>query len=671
MKSSPKPRQFWQALASDKETVEQTPRLMMRVLRNRHVWIAAVITALLVSVYYHEVFQDVWGVGQIGSFLSFGLTRATIWRILFLVPVIYVAVTLGIGGGLSMLILVTAVMFPRIFSISSAQVEALFETIAVLVVGALVLLLLWILQVDRQRLAHLERTQNQLNLQVKRLSMLHVISGIVSQSLQLNQVMSEAVDKLCQLMAIDATWIHLWEPTKGELKLASANGLSPMNDADRDRLAGSLLPIVTRAVREPTVIPSVLADPSFKGTILLREGLQTVVFVPLLSRGEPVGCLSVGSRTEREFAADELDLLQAIGDQISVAIENARSYEREHRAAEALRESERSYRELFENASDAIWVHDLSGVIVAANPAMEKLTGFTRGELVGGNVSMFLTNEGLEQVEREAHQKVLRGQYAPPYEQTLVRRDRTEVAVRIGTNLLLKNRHPWAFQHIGHDVTEEKRIQDNLRYYVQQVSQAQEAERKRIARELHDETAQALVVVARNLDDLANGNSKVTANDIREQVRNILKEVRNFSQQLRPSVLDDLGLVPALKWLATDLTNNWNIATEVQVAGQPRQLSKEAELVFFRIAQESMTNARRHAKASKVQVKLEFSDKSVKMTVSDNGAGFEIPQRVSDFARIGKLGLAGMQERAKLIGGTSSIQSTPGLGTSVILEAPA
>jgi len=187
---------------------------------------------------------------------------------------------------------------------------------------------------------------------------------------------------------------------------------------------------------------------------------------------------------------------------------------------------------------------------------------------------------------------------------------------------------------------------------------------------LHDETAQALVAVARNLDDLANGNSKVTANDIKEQVRNILKEVRNFSQQLRPSVLDDLGLVPALKWLATDLTNNWNIAAEVQVQGQPRQLSKEAELVFFRIAQESMTNARGHAKASKVQVKLEFRDKSVRMTVSDNGTGFEIPQRVSDFARIGKLGLAGMQERARLIGGTFSIQSTPGLGTSVILESP-
>jgi len=670
LKNSPKPSRLRQAFGSNREALDQTRRLMVRALRNRHTWIAAAITALLVIVYYDEFFQNVWIIGQIGSFLSFSLTRATLWRILFLVPVIYAAVTLGIGGGLSMLLLVTIVMLPRIFSISSAQVEALFETIAVLIVGILVLLLLWILHVDRQRLAHLERTQNQLNLQVKRLGMLHVISGIVSQSLQLNRLMSETVDKLCQLMSIDATWIHLWEPSRGELTLAGAHGLSPMNDAERRGLANSLMPIITRAAREPTVIKSVLADPVFKTTVLLREGLQTAVLVPLLSRGEPVGCLSVGSRTEREFAPDELDLLRAIGDQISVAVENARSYEREHRAAEALRESERSYRELFENASDAIWVHDLNGTIIAANPAMEKLTGFTRGELVGGNISIFLSDEGREQVEREAHQKLLRGQYAPPYEQTLLRRDRTEVTVRIGTSLLLKDRRPWAFQHVGHDVTEEKRVQENLRYYVQQVSQAQEAERKRIARELHDETAQALVAVARNLDDLANGNSKVTANDIKEQVRNILKEVRNFSQQLRPSVLDDLGLVPALKWLATDLTNNWNIAAEVQVQGQPRQLSKEAELVFFRIAQESMTNARRHAKASKVQVKLEFRDKSVRMTVSDNGTGFEIPQRVSDFARIGKLGLAGMQERARLIGGTFSIQSTPGLGTSVILESP-
>jgi signal transduction histidine kinase len=281
---------------------------------------------------------------------------------------------------------------------------------------------------------------------------------------------------------------------------------------------------------------------------------------------------------------------------------------------------------------------------------------------------MFLSPAGLEQVEKEAHQKVLRGQYNLAYEQTIIRRDGSEVIVRIGTALLLKDRKPWAFQHVGSDVTEQKRIQDNLKFYVQQASQAQEAERKRIARELHDETAQALVAVARNLDDLANGNLKFTANDIREQVRAILKEVRNFSQQLRPSVLDDLGLVPALKWLATDLTNNWQMAADVQITGEPRPFSKETELVFFRTAQEALTNARRHAKAGKVTIKLEFRDKSARMSVTDDGQGFQPPPRVGDYARLGKLGLAGMQERARLIGASLSVQSTLGLGTTVALE---
>jgi signal transduction histidine kinase len=276
----------------------------------------------------------------------------------------------------------------------------------------------------------------------------------------------------------------------------------------------------------------------------------------------------------------------------------------------------------------------------------------------------------MTKVDKEAHDKVLRGEHAETLEQELVKEDGSVVIVQMGTSLITKDGQPWAFQHIARDVTEEKRIQDNLRFYLQQVGQAQEAERKRIARELHDETSQALVVVSRNLDDLASGNTKLSIQDIKKQVRSILQGVRHFSQQLRPSILDDLGLLPAVKWLASDLIKNYNIIADVEVVGNQRKLPPEADLMLFRIIQEALTNVRKHSEANRVCVRVEFADHNTKVIVSDNGKGFEMPARVDDLARTGKLGLTGMQERTQLLGGTLTIDSKLGKGATVTVEVP-
>jgi PAS domain S-box-containing protein len=353
-----------------------------------------------------------------------------------------------------------------------------------------------------------------------------------------------------------------------------------------------------------------------------------------------------------------------------MAVENSRLYESERLAAEALRVSEKNYRELFENASDAIWVHDLSNKIIAANSALARLTGYQRDDLIGASVSMFLSSHGLAKMDKEIHEKALRGEVTVPYEQELIKKDGNKVTVQIGTSLITRNEKPWAIQHIARDITEEKATQENLRFYVHQVSQAQEAERKRIARELHDETAQALVVVSRHLDDLASGNPTLSLEDIRAQVKSILQGVRRFSQELRPSILDDLGLLAAVNWLASDLKENCGIVANVEMAGSPRQLSPEAELLLFRIVQEALVNVRRHSQASRVDIKMEFADRSTKAIVSDNGKGFEAPARLGDLAKSGKLGLTGMQERAQLLGGTLTVKSEVGKGTTLTVEVP-
>ncbi len=220
------------------------------------------------------------------------------------------------------------------------------------------------------------------------------------------------------------------------------------------------------------------------------------------------------------------------------------------------------------------------------------------------------------------------------------------------------------------NIAQEKKLQENLRLYSQKVGEAQEAERKRIARELHDETVQALVVVSRHLEDLALGETDLTIADIRKEIQKILEGVRQFSQQLRPLILDDLGLIPAVQWLASDLANNYKIHVATEITGKSRTLSSATELMLFRIIQEALTNVGKHAQAKNVTIKIDFADNSIKVTIKDDGKGFVLPGGVSDFTHTGRLGLAGMQERAQLMGGILDIKSELGKGTHLTVEVP-
>jgi len=129
--------------------------------------------------------------------------------------------------------------------------------------------------------------------------------------------------------------------------------------------------------------------------------------------------------------------------------------------------------------------------------------------------------------------------------------------------------------------------------------------------------------------------------------------------------------LPALEWLASDVTEYSGIATTVNVIGSKRRLSEEAEQVLFRIVQEALRNVWRHAEATQAEVMVGFNKGKTKITVDDNGKGFSLPKMMGDLARDGKLGLAGMQERAQLIGGTLRVQSRLGKGTSITVEVPA
>lgn len=345
------------------------------------------------------------------------------------------------------------------------------------------------------------------------------------------------------------------------------------------------------------------------------------------------------------------------------------------KAEAALRESEKNFRDFFESALDAIWIHDLDGRITAANEAVSRLVGYSMDELQGAHVSLFLTPEGMN-LAREVKLRLLQHQPVVPYEQRFIKKDGTEAICMVATNLIIGGGEPMAFQNIATDVTEEKRLYDNLRFYLKEITRAQEEERKRIARELHDSTAQTLIALLHKIENFLNEKSRLPEGETKtiwgfhEQIRDVLQEVRRFSRDLRPSILDDLGLLPALEWLTGELKHEYGIDAGLKVTGTQKRLSPEAELILFRIVQEALRNTTRHARASRAEVIVEFVDSKIKVSISDNGVGFKIPVNLGTLTQTGKLGLTGMQERAQLLGGSLKLDSEMGRGTVITVEAP-
>jgi PAS domain S-box-containing protein len=338
--------------------------------------------------------------------------------------------------------------------------------------------------------------------------------------------------------------------------------------------------------------------------------------------------------------------------------------------------SEENFRELFQNASDAIWIHDLDGRVIAANRADEEMVGYALEELLGRDVREFLTDDA-RQVAAQVRQKLLQGEPVEPrYEQQLRRKDGSEALIEVTTRLIKKGGRPIAFQNIARDISRKRQMQDNLHFALQKVLVAQEEERKRIARELHDGTAQSILLLIHRLDAaVTNLNDKLT--DTERQVleellsltRRTLTDIRRFSQELRPAILDDLGLMAALEWLADRMSAEDKIRVDVASERSLPELSHQEQLVLFRVAQEALTNVRRHARANRVFVRLWSVSGRVHMLVEDDGRGFQ-PPSTDDNLDGSKLGLIGMRERIQLLGGSLDIKSEIGKGTVVTASLP-
>ncbi len=224
---------------------------------------------------------------------------------------------------------------------------------------------------------------------------------------------------------------------------------------------------------------------------------------------------------------------------------------------------------------------------------------------------------------------------------------------------------------LAHMARQVRRAREALESYIADITAAQEEERKRLARELHDQTIQSLVALNQRVQmarralahDPARADEKLA--ELQALLMETVAEVRRFSQALRPIYLEELGLVPALEMLARDSQAGTTMQVTFETVGTPRRLPPAAELAIYRIVQEALNNAARHAQARAAHVRLVFDGPGLVVQVSDDGVGFVVPEQVSELAARGHFGLMGMHERAHLIGARLAVRSQPGQGTIV------
>lgn len=501
-------------------------RLAWRLAGERGFWIVATMFVALTLLHYLRPRLSLVSIGFV--------ERHAIERVVFLLPVALATFLYGQTGGLVVLLLSVLVMLPRVFLISAFPGDALLETLAVGVVGYLVI---WIIAAQ-------EREKQLRQAAIRRLKAINIISTSVTQSLELEEVLNNALPQVLEATQLQLGCIFLVDRATNDLVLTVYKGLSDeqAEALKRQPMSRGLAGWVAR-MGKPRRIEGLPGEQEWTSSVFSAAEARSLMAAPLMSRGRVMGVIELADPHPGRFSADDLDLLTSVGNAIGVAVENA-----------------------------------------------------------------YLCR--------------------------------------------------------------------SIRHYAQQVTRAQEDERARIARELHDDTIQALIALARQIEATARDNEEhppVATHRLRElqgMADDIIQGVRRFSRDLRPSTLDDLGLLPTLEGLAVSLTERDGIPTRLYVTGEKRRLAPETELVLFRIAQEALNNVKKHAQARSATITVKFAPESVEMVVQDNGRGFTLAGSVEELAVAGHLGLIGMRERAHLLGGNLSIQTEPGRGTKITITAP-
>jgi signal transduction histidine kinase/HAMP domain-containing protein len=549
--------------------------------------------------------------------------------------------------------------------------------------------------------AHLERMVAD---RTKELATLSAIAAVVSRSLDLEEILSDALDKALQVMEVETGAIYLLDDDAGVLTVAAHRGFKPQFVAEIDKLkVGEGFSGRVAQSGQPLVVKNVSTDPRLTRMVVRDEGLRSLASVPIRSRGKVLGVLFAVTHGYREFTDQDVGLLTAIGHQAGVAIENARLFEAERwRRQQATLLAEMA--KLTSGTLDLNEVLHLTAeyavdifkvdhclICLCSEPdgtlqcAIEQ--GFSPQVSDTLREAAFRLSASSRQVVLEDLQPLIIedvlanpqavSQDAALSELQAILMVPIEVGGRRLGVMLLGAQQPR--QH--HFSTDDGELAlamanqaglaiESARLYEQAQQVAVLEERQRLARDLHDSATQSLYAVTMFAEAasrlLTSGEIEPATNhlyDVRETAQEALREMRLLIFELRPPILEKEGLVTALQTRLEMVEGRSGLETEFKTEWVG-DLTPEIEEGLYRIAQEALNNVLKHAQAHNVTVSLCRDQQTVILEIIDDGIGFDPSTKRGK----GGLGLAGMAERVALLGGELKVGSRPGQGTSVRVE---
>ena len=527
-----------------------------------------------------------------------------------------------------------------------------------------------------------------------------VEAGIaLSSELSLEAVLQRLVEMAASLTGAKYAALGVIDPSGMRLERFLTTGVDAATHAAIGDLptGRGILGVLIRDAR-PLRLHDLAEDPRSVGFPPGHPPMRSFLGVPVALRGIAYGNLYLTEKAEGDFTDEDEETAQLLAAQAAVAIENARLYESATRWSaqlEALNEvavalvSEFELGPLLQTVAER-----LRGLLDASSVSIALPHGDgMRIEAAAGDEDVIGTpiparSKTRRVMERRHSERVDNVLDDPEIDQETVRRMRMRAGLYVP--LVLRGEAIGvitAQDKVGQDPrfsAEDVRVAELFAQRaavavdisqrvahdaLRRVVAAQELERRRLARELHDETGQALTSILlglRTVED-ARGEEQLRAavGGVRELVRSTLQDVRQLAVELRPKALDDFGLVAALERLTEGFAEQTGIALAFESALPEKRLPPEIETALYRIVQESLTNVVKHARASHVSISLGRKRGAVTVVVEDDGVGFD-PGR----AREEGLGLIGMRERVALVGGKLTIESRPGAGTTFVAEVP-
>ncbi|MCK6578285.1 MAG: PAS domain S-box protein [Anaerolineae bacterium] len=341
------------------------------------------------------------------------------------------------------------------------------------------------------------------------------------------------------------------------------------------------------------------------------------------------------------------------------------------RAEAALRESEERFRQLAENIHEVFYLNDAQKQqILYISPAYEQIWGRSRESLYQDSHSFVEPIHPDDRPAVIASFEQQRQGHTVDITYRLVHPDGKIRWVRSRAFPVIMDGQLRRIAGIAEDITALRETETNLKRLTEQMADVQEAERREIAHELHDEIGQTLTGLSLSLemlrrDHFADDSEEIAV--IQEIVQGLMRRVREISLDLRPAMLDDLGLLPALRWLFRRYTERTSIAVQFQASNVEQRFDRRLETAIYRIVQEALTNAARYAGVQEVIVNLWANERQIIALIEDHGRGFDVEKQRAEAMTAG---LMGMRERAHRLGGQFLLDSTVGKGTQIIADFP-